>query len=86
MEQTSFKSADVYQDGVAIKIGGAENGSSGEIRARLIVDCMGHWGPIVRQMRGSRKPDGMCLVVGGCATGIPPAQNRCPFMSVLSRL
>lgn len=48
-----------------------------EIRARLVVDCMGHWSPIVKQMRGSRKPDGVCLVVGGCATGVPATENRC---------
>ena len=36
----------------------------------------GHWSPIVRQMRGSTKPDGMCLVVGSCASGFAPEHNR----------
>ena len=43
----------------------------------------GHWSPIVRQMRGSSKPDGMCLVVGSCASGFPPEQNRCPAFPLL---
>jgi lycopene cyclase CruP len=38
--------------------------------------AQGHWSPIVRQMRGSSKPDGMCLVVGGCASGFPAEGNR----------
>jgi hypothetical protein len=29
----------------------------------------GHYSPIVKQLRGKAKPDGMVLVVGGCATG-----------------
>jgi hypothetical protein len=27
----------------------------------------GHYSPIVKQLRGKAKPDGMVLVVGGCA-------------------
>ena len=45
---------------------------------RKLLLFQGHWSPIVRQMRGSSKPDGMCLVVGSCASGFPPEQNRCP--------
>ena len=33
------------------------------------------WCPL--QIRGSHKPPGMCLVVGGCAEGLPAEQNRC---------
>lgn len=39
------------------------------ITARLVVDCMGHFSPIVRQQRWGRKPDGVCLVVGTLASG-----------------
>jgi lycopene cyclase CruP len=58
--------------------GGAVSGSQtpDQVSARLLVDCMGHWSPIVRQMRGGKKPDGICLVVGGCASGVPAAENR----------
>ncbi|CAL5227327.1 g10267 [Coccomyxa viridis] len=58
---------------------GAEASFSGrpdQLTCRLIIDCMGHWSPIVRQMRGSTKPDGMCLVVGSCASGFAPEHNR----------
>ena len=49
-----------------------------EVTARLLVDCMGHYSPIVKQMRGGAKPHGMVLVVGTCADGVPADQNRCP--------
>ncbi|CAK0756134.1 hypothetical protein CVIRNUC_002428 [Coccomyxa viridis] len=52
------------------------SGRPDHVTCRLVIDCMGHWSPIVRQMRGSSKPDGMCLVVGSCASGFPPEQNR----------
>jgi len=58
------------------KSGGGASQTPEQVSARLLVDCMGHWSPIVRQMRGGKKPDGICLVVGGCATGIPAAENR----------
>ena len=56
---------------------GAGQGSGEEVRARLVLDCMGHWSPIVKQMRGVQRPDGMCLVVGGCASGFTPETNKC---------
>ena len=49
----------------------------GEVRARLLLDCMGHYSPIVKQIRGGRKPEGMVLVVGTCADGIPAENNTC---------
>lgn len=42
------------------------------MRARLIVDAMGHASPLVRQARWGQPPDGVCLVVGSCAAGFPP--------------
>ena len=39
------------------------------VTSRLLVDCMGHYSPVVRQMRGRARPEGMVLVVGACATG-----------------
>eukprot|EP00775_Hariotina_reticulata_P005190 gene5190-5428_t len=38
------------------------------LSCRLLLDCMGHYSPVVKQIRGRAKPDGMVLVVGGCAT------------------
>ncbi|CAI5932415.1 unnamed protein product [Closterium sp. NIES-64] len=45
------------------------------LKARLVVDAMGHASPIVRQARWGQKPDGVCLVVGTCARGFPPEAN-----------
>ncbi|GFR42284.1 hypothetical protein Agub_g3182, partial [Astrephomene gubernaculifera] len=42
------------------------------LTARLVLDCMGHFSPIVRQIRWGQRPDGVCLVVGSMATGFPP--------------
>ncbi|KAG2423187.1 hypothetical protein HXX76_010955 [Chlamydomonas incerta] len=42
---------------------------------RLLLDCMGHYSDIVKQIRGRVKPDGMVLVVGGCAEGFPAEAN-----------
>jgi len=39
------------------------------IKGRLLVDCMGHASPIVRQARWGRKPDGVCMVVGTLGSG-----------------
>jgi hypothetical protein len=46
-----------------------------QLSARLLVDCMGHYSPIVRQMRQGQAPAGMVLVVGGCWAGMPPNLN-----------
>jgi lycopene cyclase CruP len=40
-----------------------------QLRCRLLLDCMGHYSPIVKQLRGKTKPEGMVLVVGSCAEG-----------------
>ncbi|MEM6501271.1 MAG: FAD-binding oxidoreductase [Cyanobacteria bacterium P01_C01_bin.89] len=40
-----------------------------QIQTRLFIDAMGHFSPVVRQVRGETKPDGICLVVGTCAVG-----------------
>eukprot|EP00877_Chromochloris_zofingiensis_P003085 jgi/Chrzof1/12778/Cz07g07080.t1_CRUP[v5.2] len=45
------------------------------IRTRLVLDCMGHASPIVKQIRWGQRPDGVCLVVGGCAAGFDPHNN-----------
>ncbi|XP_042398217.1 uncharacterized protein LOC121988717 isoform X1 [Zingiber officinale] len=43
------------------------NGDS--LYSRLIIDSMGNFSPIVKQIRSCRKPDGVCLVVGSCSRG-----------------
>jgi lycopene cyclase CruP len=52
---------------------------------------MGHFSPIVQQVRQDQQPDGVCMVVGSCAQGYPqndsgdlfvsftPLQNQCQY-------
>ncbi|XP_022859436.1 uncharacterized protein LOC111380178 [Olea europaea var. sylvestris] len=39
------------------------------LSSRLIIDAMGNFSPVVKQIRRGRKPDGVCLVVGSCCRG-----------------
>jgi lycopene cyclase CruP len=39
------------------------------VRARLLVDCMGSFSPVVAQARGGARPDGVCVTVGACVEG-----------------
>jgi len=42
------------------------------ITCSLVIDCMGHFSPIVKQLRDGAKPESIVLVVGGCASeGVP---------------
>ena len=36
------------------------------LTCRLVVDCMGHYSPIVKQLRHGQSAEGMVIVVGGC--------------------
>jgi lycopene cyclase CruP len=83
-ENTPFESATVHPNGVLVQAGQS-------FSARLLLDAMGHFSPIVRQARNGQKPDGVCLVVGSCAAGFPkndsgdlivsftPIQNQCQY-------
>ncbi|EDX83908.1 FAD dependent oxidoreductase domain protein [Synechococcus sp. PCC 7335] len=85
LEHTAFKSAKVHPNGVAIQT------DSGHVSARLLIDAMGHFSPIVQQARAGKKPDAVCLVVGTCATGyeqnesgdlivsFTPIQKQCQY-------
>ncbi len=84
-EQTAFGGATVHPNGISVQTG------QGSVSARLLLDAMGHFSPIVRQIRQDQSPDGVCLVVGSCAQGIPasdrgdliytftPIQNHCQY-------
>lgn len=45
------------------------------ITSRLVLDCMGNGSPISRQQRYGMKPDGVCCVVGSCASGFEKETN-----------
>ncbi|MBD1843537.1 FAD-binding oxidoreductase [Cyanobacteria bacterium FACHB-63] len=65
IENTPFESLEVHPNGVCI---------NRSITARLMLDAMGHFSPVVRQARQGKKPDGICLVVGTCAKGFEQNQ------------
>ncbi|MBW4551035.1 MAG: FAD-binding oxidoreductase [Aphanocapsa sp. GSE-SYN-MK-11-07L] len=84
-EQTPFKQAVVHPNGIAVQAG-AQTWTG-----RLLLDAMGHFSPIVSQTRQGQRPDGICLVVGTCAQGMPdnssgdllvsftPLQRQCQY-------
>ncbi len=86
LENTPFNAATVHPNGVSIQTTGSEN-----ITARLLIDAMGHFSPIVNQARKGKKPDAVCMVVGTCAKGydnnstgdliasFTPIQNQCQY-------
>jgi lycopene cyclase CruP len=63
LEHTAFERVTVHPDGVSIEAGQT-------LTAKLMVDAMGHFSPIVAQARTGQQPDAVCLVVGTCAKGI----------------
>ncbi|XP_076923352.1 uncharacterized protein LOC143585449 [Bidens hawaiensis] len=63
-EGCSVSSINVYQDIAVLQL------VEGKIlSASLIIDAMGNFSPVLKQIRGNRKPDGVCLVVGSCCRG-----------------
>lgn len=58
--------------GAAIDLGDDDE----PITARLVLDCMGNASPISRQQRFGMKPDGVCAVVGSCASGYDVEDNK----------
>jgi lycopene cyclase CruP len=93
LEHTGFDRAELYADGLLLH--GQPQGTVVKLKGRLLLDMMGHFSPIARQARqltqGSLKPEGVCMVVGGCAQGLPdrpygdliytfgPIQNHCQY-------
>ena len=65
LENTAFKSAQVHPDGVLLDAG------EQVIKTRLLIDAMGHFSPIIKQVRKGAKPEAVCVVVGSCAKGFP---------------
>ncbi|CAO2824112.1 unnamed protein product [Amaranthus hypochondriacus] len=64
LEGCSVSSICVYDDKAVLQLSAEKMLSS-----RLVIDAMGNFSPITRQIREGRKPDGVCLVVGSCARG-----------------
>ncbi|XP_058081338.1 uncharacterized protein LOC131229406 isoform X2 [Magnolia sinica] len=63
-EGQSFSSISIYDDAAVLQL------SDGKcLASRLVIDAMGNFSPVVKQIRSGRKPDGVCLVVGSCSRG-----------------
>nr|WP_238718412.1 FAD-dependent oxidoreductase [Petrachloros mirabilis] len=92
LEQAPFQGASIHPNGVQVH-GSQVHGSQvvPPLTTRLLIDAMGHFSPIVAQARQGEQPDGICLVVGTCAQGIPrgdqgdlmvsftPLSNHCQY-------
>jgi lycopene cyclase CruP len=85
LEFTSCDRVTIHPNGVEIDLG------SGQLTSKLFIDAMGHFSPLAAQARAGKKPEGICLVVGSCATGfdrnetgdifaaITPIQHQCQY-------
>ncbi|KAA8524733.1 hypothetical protein F0562_011156 [Nyssa sinensis] len=63
-EGYSVSSICIYDDAAVLQL------AEGNIlSSQLIIDAMGNFSPVVKQIRRGRKPDGVCLVVGSCCRG-----------------
>ncbi len=76
LEYTSCDRVTIHPNGVAISLGEAE------LTSKLFVDAMGHFSPLAAQARGNVKPEGICLVVGSCASGFAQNQTGDIFASI----
>ncbi|WP_373479503.1 FAD-binding oxidoreductase [Geminocystis sp.] len=85
LENTAFNNAMVSENGVIV------NTDKQPLKTRLLIDSMGHFSPIIKQVRKGEKPEGVCLVVGSCGKGFSdnetgdliasftPIQNQCQY-------
>ncbi|KAL8144680.1 hypothetical protein AgCh_003032 [Apium graveolens] len=64
LEGLGVSSISVYDEAAILQLD-----SGKKLSSRLIIDAMGNFSPVVKQIRGGRKPDGFCLVVGSCCRG-----------------
>ncbi|NJK39348.1 MAG: FAD-binding oxidoreductase [Oscillatoriales cyanobacterium RM2_1_1] len=78
-EHTAYQQATIYANGIEVQ---AQNSDQTQrFTTRLLLDAMGHFSPIVRQIRQGQTPDAVCLVVGTCATGYSENQTGDIFAS-----
>ncbi len=85
LENTCFISAQISDSGVKVEC------EKFNLTCRLLIDGMGHFSPIIKQIRKTEKPEGVCLVVGSCGEGFKhndtgdliatftPIQNQCQY-------
>ncbi|KAH9624042.1 hypothetical protein KSS87_008964 [Heliosperma pusillum] len=64
LEGCGVSTVSVYDNAAVLELSDGKT-----LLSELIIDAMGNFSPIVRQVRNGRKPDGVCVVVGSCARG-----------------
>jgi len=64
------------QKGVALDIKPKNEEENLIKTSRLLLDCMGNASPITRQVRKNTKADGICIVMGTCASGYDEETNK----------
>lgn len=64
MEGVAVTKLNVFDDAAVLMLDNSKT-----LYSRLVIDAMGNFSPIVRQIRWGQRPDGICLVVGTCARG-----------------
>ena len=69
VENAAIERVETYENGVQVIC------SQSSHSARLVLDAMGNASPIAKQARGAVQPDGICVVVGGCAAGFDARNN-----------
>jgi len=74
-ENTPIQGIRIAPNGAAVEVKSTEMMGGEELTGRLVIDCMGNQSPISRQARAGQQPDGICIVVGTCASGFDPARN-----------
>ena len=89
LERHALESVQQHHDGVKLLL--KQGDDQAALTSRLLVDAMGHYSPLVAQARANQSPDGICMVVGTCAQGMPssmtgdlmvsftPIQNDCQY-------
>ena len=76
VEFSSCDRVTIHPNGVEITVG------DGKLTSKLFIDAMGHFSPLAAQARAGVKPEGICLVVGSCATGYQQSQTGDIFASI----
>jgi lycopene cyclase CruP len=76
LEFTSCDRVTIHPNGVEISLGASQ------LTSKLFIDAMGHFSPLAAQARGNVKPEGICLVVGSCATGFEQNQTGDIFAAI----
>ena len=74
LEHHALETVQLHPDGITVVLQEPES-SPVSLTSRLLIDAMGHFSPLVAEARATQAPDGVCMVVGTCATGIPPQDS-----------